>query len=34
MEVQLEKEVALIETVLFLEAEPMDEAALARASRP
>jgi segregation and condensation protein B len=32
MEVQLEKEVALIETVLFLEAEPMDEAALARAT--
>jgi segregation and condensation protein B len=32
MEVQLEKEVALIETVLFLESEPMDEAALARAT--
>jgi segregation and condensation protein B len=32
MEVQLEKEVALIETVLFLESEPMDEAALSRAT--
>lgn len=32
MEVQLEKELALVETVLFLESEPMDEAALSRAT--
>jgi segregation and condensation protein B len=30
MEIRLEKEAALIETVLFLEAEPLDEAALSR----
>ncbi len=30
MEVRLEKEAALLETVLFLEAEPLDELALAR----
>jgi segregation and condensation protein B len=30
MEIRLEKEAALIETVLFLESEPLDEAALAR----
>lgn len=29
---QLEKELALVETVLFLESEPMDEAALSRAT--
>ena len=32
MEVRLEKEAALIETVLFLESDPMDEAALSRAT--
>jgi segregation and condensation protein B len=32
MEIRLEKEAALIETVLFLESDPMDEAALARAT--
>lgn len=32
MEIRLEKEAALLETVLFLESEPMDEAALSRAS--
>lgn len=32
MEVRLEKEAALVQTVLFLESEPMDEAALARAT--
>lgn len=32
MEVQLEKEVALVETVLFLESDPIDEAGLARAT--
>lgn len=31
MELRLEKEAALIETVLFLETEPMDEAALSKA---
>jgi segregation and condensation protein B len=30
MELQLDKEAALIETVLFLESEPLDEAALSR----
>jgi segregation and condensation protein B len=30
MEVRLEKEAALVETVLFLESEPLDEGALAR----
>ena len=32
MELRLEKEAALIETVLFLESEPMDETALVRAT--
>ena len=32
MEVRLEKEAALVETVLFLESDPMDEAALSRAT--
>ncbi len=32
MEVQLEKEVALVETVLFLESDPIDEAGLSRAT--
>ncbi len=32
MELRLEKEAALVETVLFLESEPMDEAALSRAT--
>lgn len=32
MEVRLEKEAALVQTVLFLESEPMDEQALARAT--
>jgi|SRR5208282_211866 len=30
MEIRLEKEAALVETVLFLESEPLDEAALSR----
>jgi segregation and condensation protein B len=30
MEIRLEKEAALVETVLFLESEPLDEASLAR----
>ncbi len=32
MEARLEKEAALVQTVLFLESDPMDEAALARAT--
>jgi segregation and condensation protein B len=32
MEIRLEKEAALIQTVLFLESEPMDEASIARAT--
>jgi segregation and condensation protein B len=32
MEIRLEKEVALVETVLFLEADPIDEAGIARAT--
>lgn len=32
MEVQLDNEIALIEAILFLESEPLDEAALARIS--
>jgi segregation and condensation protein B len=32
MEIRLEKEAALIETVLFLEADPIDEAGIARAT--
>lgn len=32
MELRLEREAAIIETVLFLESEPMDEAALSRAT--
>ena len=30
MEVRLDKEAALLETVLFLESEPLDEATLSR----
>ena len=30
MEIKLEKEVALVETVLFLESEPLDENSLSR----
>jgi segregation and condensation protein B len=32
MEIKLEREAALLETILFLESEPMDEASLARIS--
>jgi len=32
MEVRLEKEAALVQTVLFLESEPMDEAAISKAT--
>lgn len=32
MEIRLEKEAALVETVLFLEADPVDEAGIARAT--
>ena len=30
MEIRLDKEAALVETVLFLESEPLDEAAISR----